>query len=81
MKTIELHKIFEYTLVERWKYTWRLINMATKTFTKEMHFNQKSANQLIDALNNNKSPKRKMINNVQNISDKDIIKKMFGVKK
>lgn len=81
MKTIELYKIFEYTLIEGWKYTWRMINMATKTFTKEIHFNQKSANQLIDALNNNKSPKRKMINNVQNISDKDIIKKMFGVKK
>lgn len=55
--------------------------MPTKTFTKEMYFNQKSVNQLIDALNNNKSPKRKLINNVQNISDKELIKKMFGVKK
>ena len=42
--------------------------MATKSFTTEMTFDKKSVNGLIKALNNEKSPNRKPVKNVEIIS-------------
>lgn len=57
-----------------------MTKMATKSFTTEMTFDKKSVNSLIKALNNEKSPNRKPVKNVEVISDPDIIRKVFGKK-
>ena len=54
--------------------------MATKSFTKEMTFDKKSVNGLIKALNNEKSPNRKPVKNVEIISNPETIRKIFGKK-
>ncbi|MCD1025842.1 hypothetical protein [Enterococcus sp. SMC-9] len=51
--------------------------MATKSFTEDYSFNVKSANALINALNNNKSPKKQVVANVASIKDKNKIKEIF----
>ena len=54
--------------------------MATKSFTTEMTFDKKSVNSLIKALNNEKSPNRKPVKNVEIISNPETIQKIFGKK-
>lgn len=51
--------------------------MATKSFTEDYSFNVKSANALINALNNDKSPKKQVVPNVTNIKDESKIKAIF----
>ena len=54
--------------------------MATKSFTTEMTFDKKSVNGLIKALNNEKSPNRKPVKNVEIISNPETIRKIFSKK-
>ena len=54
--------------------------MATKSFTTEMTFDKKSVNSLIKALNNEKSPNRKPVKNVEIINNPDTIRKILGKK-
>lgn len=51
--------------------------MATETFMKNMSFNRKYANALIEALENDKKPNRKEIPHLNRMEDKDIIRAMF----
>ncbi|MBF4806171.1 MAG: hypothetical protein HXM47_06235 [Pseudoleptotrichia goodfellowii] len=55
--------------------------MATKSFTAEMTFDKKSINSLIKALDNEKSPNRKPVKNVEIVKDGELIQKAFGRKK
>lgn len=54
--------------------------MSTKSFTTEMTFDKKFVNSLIKALNNEKSPNRKPVKNVEIINNPDTIRKIFGKK-
>jgi len=57
-----------------------MVKMATKSFTTEMTFDKKSVNSLIKALNNEKSPNRKPVKNVEIITNSDTIRKIFAKK-
>ena len=57
-----------------------MVKMATKSFTTEMTFDKKSVNSLINALNNEKSPNRKPVKNVEIITNSDTIRKIFAKK-
>lgn len=51
--------------------------MATKSFTENYSFNVKSANALINVLNNDKIPNKQAVTNVTNIKDVNKIKTIF----
>ena len=55
--------------------------MATKSFITEMSFDKKSVNSLINALNNEKTPNRKPVKNVEIINNPETIRKIFGKKR
>ena len=61
-------------------YKKEMVKVATKSFTTEMTFDKKSVNSLIKALNNEKSPNRKPVKNVEIINNPDTIRKIFGKK-
>jgi len=58
-------------------YEKEMVKMATKSFTTEMTFDKKSVNSLIKALNNEKSPNRKPVKNVEIITNSDTIRKIY----
>ncbi|MBR8696740.1 hypothetical protein I8F94_14195 [Enterococcus gallinarum] len=51
--------------------------MATKSFTEEYRFTKKNANSLINALSNDKSPRKQLVTNLKVIDDKEKIKNIF----
>ncbi|NVF17876.1 hypothetical protein HV446_10685 [Enterococcus faecium] len=51
--------------------------MATKSFTEEYRFTKKNANSLINALSNDKSPRKQLVTNLKVIDDKEKIKIFF----
>lgn len=53
------------------------IIMATKSFTEEYRFTKKNANSLINALSNDKSPRKQVVSNLKVIDDKKKIKNIF----
>nr|DAT17954.1 MAG TPA: hypothetical protein [Caudoviricetes sp.] len=67
-----------YNLLRNYKK--EMVKVATKSFTTEMTFDKKSVNSLIKALNNEKSPNRKPVKNVEIINNPDTIRKIFGKK-
>ena len=52
--------------------------MATKSFTEEYRFTKKNANSLINALSNDKSPRKQLVTNLKVIDDKEKIKNIFS---
>ncbi|MBT0941721.1 hypothetical protein KJR20_00985 [Streptococcus lutetiensis] len=51
--------------------------MATKSFTTDLKFDRKSADNLIQALTGRSKVKRHAPANVEMVKDSDLIKKMF----
>ena len=51
--------------------------MATKSFTEEYRFTKKNANSLINALSNDKPPRKQLVTNLKVIDDKEKIKNIF----
>nr|DAO30320.1 MAG TPA: hypothetical protein [Caudoviricetes sp.] len=67
-----------YNLLRNYKK--EMVKVAKKSFTTEKTFDKKSVNSLIKALNNEKSPNRKPVKNVEIINNPDTIRKIFGKK-
>lgn len=77
-KKVALLLQISYNLLRNYKK--EMVKVATKSFTTEMTFDKKSVNSLIKALNNEKSPNRKPLKNVEIINNPDTIRKIFGKK-
>nr|DAK43277.1 MAG TPA: hypothetical protein [Caudoviricetes sp.]DAN91579.1 MAG TPA: hypothetical protein [Caudoviricetes sp.]DAP36037.1 MAG TPA: hypothetical protein [Caudoviricetes sp.]DAS99632.1 MAG TPA: hypothetical protein [Caudoviricetes sp.] len=77
-KKVALLLQISYNLLRNYKK--EMVKVATKSFTTEMTFDKKSVNSLIKALNNEKSPNRKPVKNVEIINNPDTIRKIFGKK-
>ena len=77
-KKVALLLKISYNLLRNYKK--EMVKVATKSFTTEMTFDKKSVNSLIKALNNEKSPNRKPVKNVEIINNPDTIRKIFGKK-
>nr|DAY39170.1 MAG TPA: hypothetical protein [Caudoviricetes sp.] len=77
-KKVALLLQISYNLLRNYKK--EMVKVATKRFTTEMTFDKKSVNSLIKALNNEKSPNRKPVKNVEIINNPDTIRKIFGKK-
>ena len=77
-KKVALLLQISYNLLRNYKK--EMVKVATKSFTTEMTFDKKSVNSLIKALNNEKSPNRKPVKNVEIINNPDTIRKIFAKK-